>query len=117
MSKLHVSYHFIAAQVSHSVVILALLFVSRLKSKNPINGLPGSEFRASITALALGNKVLDDNTYTAKTWAEVSGLDLVRSPSPFLLSYFPPDPTLTEDIPSRMTVTPGCRRTRVLTWT
>ena len=38
------------AQVSHSVVILGLLFVSRLKAKNHIHGSPGSEFRASVTA-------------------------------------------------------------------
>ncbi|ORY75938.1 hypothetical protein BCR35DRAFT_353463 [Leucosporidium creatinivorum] len=63
-------------QVSHSVVILALLFISRLKSKNDINGSPGSEFRSSVTALMMANKVLDDNTYTAKTWADVSALEL-----------------------------------------
>lgn len=54
--------HFPTAQVSHSVVILALLFISRLKSKNDINGSPGSEFRSSVTALMMANKVLDDNS-------------------------------------------------------
>ncbi|KAM0751092.1 hypothetical protein T439DRAFT_225461 [Meredithblackwellia eburnea MCA 4105] len=63
-------------QVSHSVVILALLFVYRLKSRNVICGAPGSEFRLAITALMMANKVLDDNTYTAKTWSDVSSLEL-----------------------------------------
>ncbi|SCV71590.1 BQ2448_3178 [Microbotryum intermedium] len=63
-------------QVSHSVVILALLLVARLKARNQITGSPGSEFRALIISLMIANKVVDDNTYTAKTWAEVSSLDL-----------------------------------------
>ncbi|GAA5886883.1 hypothetical protein JCM16303_006748 [Sporobolomyces ruberrimus] len=63
-------------QVSHSVVLLALLFVSRLKHKNSIKGSPGSEFRLAVTGLMLANKVLDDNTYTARTWSQVSSLEL-----------------------------------------
>ncbi|KDE09420.1 hypothetical protein MVLG_00323 [Microbotryum lychnidis-dioicae p1A1 Lamole] len=63
-------------QVSHSVVILALLLVSRLKARNQITGSPGSEFRALIISLMIANKVVDDNTYTAKTWADVSSLEL-----------------------------------------
>ncbi|GAA5975394.1 hypothetical protein JCM5350_006467 [Sporobolomyces pararoseus] len=63
-------------QVSHSVVILALLFVSRLKQKNAIKGSPGSEYRLAVVGLMLANKVLDDNTYTARTWSQVSSLEL-----------------------------------------
>ncbi|GAA5870023.1 hypothetical protein JCM1840_003559 [Sporobolomyces johnsonii] len=63
-------------QVSHSVVLLALLFISRLKQRNAINGAPGSEFRLAVTGLMLANKVLDDNTYTAQTWSQVSSLEL-----------------------------------------
>ncbi|GAA6003427.1 uncharacterized protein JCM10292_001582 [Rhodotorula paludigena] len=63
-------------QVSHSVVLLALLFISRLKQRNPINGAPGSEYRLAVTGLMLANKVLDDNTYTAQTWSQVSSLEL-----------------------------------------
>ncbi|KAM0790710.1 hypothetical protein ACM66B_004566 [Microbotryomycetes sp. NB124-2] len=63
-------------QVSHSIVLLALLYSSRLKLRNEISGAPGSEFRSSVVALMIANKVLDDNTYTAKTWCEVSGLTL-----------------------------------------
>jgi hypothetical protein len=39
------------------VVILALLFVHRLKKKYPdVQGKPGSEFRLFTVALMLGNK-------------------------------------------------------------
>ncbi|KAF8465265.1 cyclin-domain-containing protein [Kalaharituber pfeilii] len=62
-------------QVSQNVVLLALLFVYRLKKLNPtVKGKTGSEFRLITVALMLGNKFLDDNTYTNKTWAEVSGI-------------------------------------------
>lgn len=74
------------AQVSHSVVLLALLFTSRLKRKksvffpprkpflcstpsltplytcSSISGSSGSEYRLAVTALMLSNKVLDDNS-------------------------------------------------------
>ncbi|KAJ2995952.1 hypothetical protein NUW58_g1133 [Xylaria curta] len=64
-------------QVTQNVVLLALLFVYRLKKTNPkVNGNPGSEYRLLTVALMLGNKFLDDNTYTNKTWAEVSGISV-----------------------------------------
>lgn len=63
--------------VAQNVVILALLFIYRLKKLNPIvKGKPGSEYRLLTVALMLGNKFLDDNTYTNKTWAEVSGINV-----------------------------------------
>ncbi|KAF2670659.1 hypothetical protein BT63DRAFT_372460 [Microthyrium microscopicum] len=62
-------------QVAKNVIILALLFIYRLKKINPgVVGNRGSEFRLVTVALMLGNKFLDDNTYTNKTWAEVSGI-------------------------------------------
>ncbi|KAJ5224717.1 uncharacterized protein N7469_008220 [Penicillium citrinum] len=62
-------------QVSQNVILLALLFVYRLKKFNAsVKGKKGSEFRLMTVALMLGNKFLDDNTYTNKTWAEVSGI-------------------------------------------
>ncbi|KAL1897363.1 hypothetical protein Sste5346_004099 [Sporothrix stenoceras] len=62
-------------QVTQNVILLALLFIYRLKSLNVIvRGKPGSEFRLLTVALMLGNKFLDDNTYTNKTWSDVSGL-------------------------------------------
>ncbi|KAI9837307.1 MAG: hypothetical protein M1819_000381 [Sarea resinae] len=64
-------------QVTQNVVLLALLFIYRLKKLNPtVKGKPGSEFRLLTVALMLGNKFLDDNTYTNKTWAEVSGISV-----------------------------------------
>ena len=64
-------------QVTRNVIILALLFIYRLKKSNPqVSGKQGSEFRLLTIALMLGNKFLDDNTYTNKTWAEVSGISV-----------------------------------------
>ena len=65
--------------VAQNVVLLALLFVYRLKKLNPaVKGKPGSEYRLLTVALMLGNKFLDDNTYTNKTWAEVSGINVAE---------------------------------------
>ncbi|KAL2075680.1 hypothetical protein VTL71DRAFT_623 [Oculimacula yallundae] len=62
-------------QVTENVIILALLFIYRLKTSNQtVKGRSGSEYRLLTVALMLGNKFLDDNTYTNKTWAEVSGI-------------------------------------------
>ncbi|KPI38593.1 uncharacterized protein AB675_4264 [Cyphellophora attinorum] len=62
-------------QVGKNVILLGLLFIYRLKQFNPgVSGKRGSEFRLLTIALMLGNKFLDDNTYTNKTWAEVSGI-------------------------------------------
>lgn len=44
-------------QVTQNVILLALLFVYRLKRANPtVNGNPGSEYRLLTVALMLGNK-------------------------------------------------------------
>jgi hypothetical protein len=60
-------------QVTRNVILLALLFIYRLKMLNPaVKGRAGSEYRLVTVALMLGNKFLDDNTYTNKTWADVS---------------------------------------------
>lgn len=64
-------------QVGKNVILLALMFIYRLKEFNPdVSGKMGSEFRLLTIALMLGNKFLDDNTYTNKTWAEVSGISV-----------------------------------------
>ncbi|KNZ61125.1 hypothetical protein VP01_1449g10 [Puccinia sorghi] len=63
-------------QVSHSVVLLALFYIHRLKSLNPIKPNSKSEYRIGVVSLMLANKMLDDHTYTAKTWSEVSRLPL-----------------------------------------
>ncbi|KAK0544471.1 hypothetical protein OC846_006061 [Tilletia horrida] len=64
-------------QVSSSVIILALLYIFRLKSRHPeLHGQEGSEYRLSVTSLMLANKWLDDHTYLNKTWSELSGIEL-----------------------------------------
>ncbi|KAK0609724.1 hypothetical protein B0T17DRAFT_594004 [Bombardia bombarda] len=66
-------------QVTQNVILLALMFIYRLKVANPIvKGRPGSEYRLLTVALMLGNKFLDDNTYTNKTWADVSGISVTE---------------------------------------
>ncbi|QSZ37240.1 hypothetical protein DSL72_009334 [Monilinia vaccinii-corymbosi] len=66
-------------QVSQNVILLALLFIYRLKYINKaVKGRSGSEYRLLTVALMLGNKFLDDNTYTNKTWAEVSGISVTE---------------------------------------
>lgn len=65
-------------QVSEAVIVLALHYIYALKERNrTAHGQPGSEFRVSIAGLMLANKFVDDNTYTNKTWSEVSGIELV----------------------------------------
>ncbi|KAH9850617.1 cyclin-domain-containing protein [Lenzites betulinus] len=64
-------------QVSQSVIVLSLRYIYRLKARNPYtSGMAGSEYRVAIAALMLANKFVDDNTYTNKTWSEVSGIEL-----------------------------------------
>ncbi|PWN89336.1 hypothetical protein FA10DRAFT_141961 [Acaromyces ingoldii] len=66
-------------QVSNSVILLALIYIIRLKSGHPgLQGRDGSEFRLAVSSLMLANKILDDNTYLNKTWAEISGLPLIE---------------------------------------
>lgn len=66
-------------QVTQNVAVFALLYIYRLKLTNPsVKGRPGSEFRLLTVALMLGNKFLDDNTYTNKTWADVSGISVTE---------------------------------------
>ncbi|KAL4254902.1 hypothetical protein ABKN59_004321 [Abortiporus biennis] len=64
-------------QVSQSVIVLSLHYIYRLKLRNRFtNGQAGSEYRVAIASLMLANKFVDDNTYTNKTWSEVSGIEL-----------------------------------------
>ncbi|EGN94199.1 hypothetical protein SERLA73DRAFT_188816 [Serpula lacrymans var. lacrymans S7.3] len=66
-------------QVSQSVIVLSLHYIYRLKERNRFTaGLAGSEFRIAVAALMMANKFLDDNTYTNKTWSEVSGIELTE---------------------------------------
>ncbi|KAI8381152.1 uncharacterized protein BYT42DRAFT_612960 [Radiomyces spectabilis] len=64
-----------ATQLSDSAVCVALRYVAILLQANPtIEGAEGSEYRLFIVSLMLANKFLDDNTYTNKTWSEISGM-------------------------------------------
>ncbi|KDN45081.1 hypothetical protein K437DRAFT_125825 [Tilletiaria anomala UBC 951] len=64
-------------QLSMSVVLCALLYIYRFKSMHPhVKGREGSEYRLAIVGLMLANKFLDDNTYTNKTWSEISNMRL-----------------------------------------
>ncbi|WVQ76318.1 hypothetical protein IAR50_005983 [Cryptococcus sp. DSM 104548] len=62
--------------VSHSVTLVSLLYVYRLKTRNAFFSTPGSEHRPFVAALMLANKYLDDNTYTNATWSELAGIAL-----------------------------------------
>ncbi|KAH8103188.1 cyclin-domain-containing protein [Phellopilus nigrolimitatus] len=64
-------------QVSQSVIVLSLHYIFRLKERNDFTlGKPGSEFRVAVCAVMLANKFVDDNTYTNKTWSDVSAIPL-----------------------------------------
>ncbi|CAO3678171.1 unnamed protein product [Rhizopus stolonifer] len=64
-----------ATQLSESVILLGLKYIAMLLQFNPsIQGAAGSEYRLFIVALMLGNKFLDDNTFTNKTWSKVTGM-------------------------------------------
>lgn len=66
-----------ATQLKDSVVYLCLKYIANLLQANPgIEGAEGSEYRLFVVALMLANKYLDDNTYTNKTWSEVSGMKI-----------------------------------------
>ncbi|CDS09411.1 hypothetical protein LRAMOSA10771 [Lichtheimia ramosa] len=64
-----------ATQISSACVLLSLYYIHRLRSAYPaIHASIGSEVRLFTTALILANKFLDDNTFTNKTWSDVSGI-------------------------------------------
>lgn len=64
-------------QVSQNVVLLALLFIYRLKKSNPaVRGKKGSEYRLMTIALMLGNKC----EFSSMSLARMVVLILVSSP-------------------------------------
>ncbi|KAJ7742046.1 hypothetical protein B0H16DRAFT_1890351 [Mycena metata] len=67
----------LCARGSQSVVILARRYPpSRPRHATPAQ--PGSEFRVAVAGLLMGNKHLDDNTFTNATWAAVSLIQLAQ---------------------------------------
>ncbi|KAI9478847.1 MAG: cyclin-domain-containing protein [Benjaminiella poitrasii] len=68
---------FKTTQISNACVLVALFYIYRLRYSYPsIQASMGSEVRLFTTALILANKYMDDNTFTNKTWSEVSGIPL-----------------------------------------
>ncbi|KAI8096928.1 cyclin-domain-containing protein [Halteromyces radiatus] len=68
-----------ATQISCACVVLGLYYIHRLRSAYPyIHASIGSEVRLFTTALVLANKYLDDNTFTNKTWSEVSSIPVLE---------------------------------------
>ncbi|CAM0142883.1 unnamed protein product [Umbelopsis sp. WA50703] len=59
-------------QVSSSVVILALKYISLVRQRHSQTGETGSEYRLFVVSLMLASKFLDDSTYASRTWAQVS---------------------------------------------
>ncbi|KAF9082388.1 hypothetical protein BGX23_012510, partial [Mortierella sp. AD031] len=70
-----------ATLLSPSVILLSLKYVQQLminlkeNNKTPSTG-EGSEFRLFTGALILANKFLDDNTFTNRTWANITGISV-----------------------------------------
>lgn len=76
-------------QVSSSVVILSLKYVSLLRQSHTQIGAAGSEYRLLVASLMLASKFLDDSTYASRTWAQVSRIpldDLNKSEMEFLIA-------------------------------
>ncbi|KAF9406699.1 hypothetical protein BGZ94_002985 [Podila epigama] len=70
-----------ATLLSPSVILLALKYIQKLmanlQSTNKIvNTGDGAEYRFFTGALILANKFLDDNTFTNKTWADITGMKI-----------------------------------------
>jgi hypothetical protein len=75
--KLYVQKVLKATQISCTCMLLALYYIQRLRIAYPaIHASIGSEVRLFTTALVLANKYLDDNTFTNKTWSEVSSIPI-----------------------------------------
>lgn len=56
-------------QVSQNVILLALMFIYRLKKLNPgVKGKVGSEFRLLTVALMLGNKCITSKPGRSDCW-------------------------------------------------
>ncbi|KAK9764822.1 hypothetical protein K7432_007365 [Basidiobolus ranarum] len=66
-------------QPSTSTIALALNYVYRYKETVPLSlGLMGTEYYIVVVALMLANKYHEDKCYSNRSWAKVSGLDLVQ---------------------------------------
>ncbi|KAI9304967.1 cyclin-domain-containing protein [Cunninghamella echinulata] len=64
-------------QISCGCILLALYYLQQLKQANNTSLLK-SESHMFTISLMLANKFLDDNTFTNKTWSEVSGIPITE---------------------------------------
>ncbi|KAF9272462.1 hypothetical protein BGZ68_002380 [Mortierella alpina] len=70
-----------ATLLSPSVILLSLKYIQQLminlkESNKIVNTGDGAEYRFFTGALILANKFLDDNTFTNKTWADITGMKI-----------------------------------------
>ncbi|KAG0340965.1 hypothetical protein BG004_006210, partial [Podila humilis] len=70
-----------ATLLSPSVILLSLKYIQKLMinlrtSNKIVNTGDGAEYRFFTGALILANKFLDDNTFTNKTWADITGMKI-----------------------------------------
>ncbi|KAG0297152.1 hypothetical protein BGZ96_007513 [Linnemannia gamsii] len=70
-----------ATLLSPSVILLSLKYIQQLminlkESNKIVNTGEGAEYRFFTGALILANKFLDDNTFTNKTWADITGMKI-----------------------------------------
>ncbi|KAF9900985.1 hypothetical protein EC991_006627 [Linnemannia zychae] len=70
-----------ATLLSPSVILLSLKYIQQLminlkESNKVVNTGEGAEYRFFTGALILANKFLDDNTFTNKTWADITGMKI-----------------------------------------
>nr|KAJ3401368.1 hypothetical protein HK105_004496 [Polyrhizophydium stewartii] len=64
--------------VTPPVILTSLKYLERLRKAVGAPGAAGSEFRIWVTALSLADAFVNDNAYTAKSWADVSGIPPVE---------------------------------------
>ncbi|OMH86062.1 G1/S-specific cyclin pas1 [Zancudomyces culisetae] len=64
-------------QTSISAILLALYYVRRFRISNPLaKPGKGSEAHVFLVALIMSSKYLEDNTYTTKSWSDVTKIPL-----------------------------------------
>ncbi|CAG8959392.1 hypothetical protein HYFRA_00001290 [Hymenoscyphus fraxineus] len=64
-------------RLTANVCILALAYINSLRIRCPtVRGRVNSEYRLMAQAFMVAHKFLDDDTYTMRAWAEVTGIDV-----------------------------------------
>jgi len=66
-----------STQLPSASILLGLLYLTAFCKTAPAAArVPGSVYHLLICALVVANKFLDDNTFTNKSWSEISGLSV-----------------------------------------